>query len=65
MAFKHQTVLRQETIDQLQVKSDGIYVDAKLGGGGHSVLLLSQLGPAWHFYEFVQDQKAIYNGQQR
>lgn len=65
MAFKHQTVLLHETIDQLQVKPDGIYVDATLGGGGHSELLLSQLGPSGHLYAFDQDQTAIDNGQQR
>lgn len=42
--FHHVTVLLHETIDQLNVKPDGIYVDATLGGAGHSEYLLSKLG---------------------
>ena len=34
MAFKHTSVLLEETVDGLKVKPDGIYVDATLGGGG-------------------------------
>ncbi|MFD0897919.1 16S rRNA (cytosine(1402)-N(4))-methyltransferase RsmH [Loigolactobacillus binensis] len=64
-AFKHQTVLLNETVDSLQVKPDGIYVDATLGGGGHSALLLSRLTAGGHLYAFDQDQKAIDNGKQR
>ncbi|MFZ2028286.1 MAG: 16S rRNA (cytosine(1402)-N(4))-methyltransferase, partial [Lactococcus raffinolactis] len=41
--FKHDTVLLHETVDMLEVKPDGIYVDATLGGAGHSEYLLSQL----------------------
>ena len=41
--FHHVTVLLHETIDMLDVKPDGIYVDATLGGAGHSEYLLSQL----------------------
>ena len=40
--FHHVTVLLHETIDMLDVKPDGIYVDATLGGAGHSEYLLSQ-----------------------
>ncbi|MFL2028697.1 16S rRNA (cytosine(1402)-N(4))-methyltransferase RsmH [Loigolactobacillus zhaoyuanensis] len=63
--FKHQTVLLSETVDSLQVKPDGIYVDATLGGGGHSALLLSHLTGDGHLYAFDQDQTAIDNGKQR
>ncbi len=41
--FHHVTVLLHETIDMLDVKPDGIYVDATLGGAGHSEYLLSKL----------------------
>lgn len=43
MDFKHVTVLLNETVDGLNVKPDGIYVDGTLGGGGHSEFLLSKL----------------------
>lgn len=57
--FHHITVLLTETVDLLQVKPDGVYVDATLGGAGHSAYLLSQLGPKGHLYCFDQDQTAI------
>ena len=57
--FHHVTVLLHETIDQLNVKPDGIYVDATLGGAGHSEYLLSKLGKNGHLYAFDQDQTAI------
>ncbi|MET3558434.1 16S rRNA (cytosine1402-N4)-methyltransferase [Streptococcus rupicaprae] len=64
-AFKHETVLLQETVDGLDVKPDGIYVDATLGGAGHSQYLLSKLGPKGHLYAFDQDQTAIDHAQTR
>ena len=36
MNFKHTSVLLEETIENLDIKADGIYVDGTLGGGGHS-----------------------------
>lgn len=60
--FKHTTVLLEETVNGLDVKEDGIYVDCTLGGGGHSRLILSELGENGHLYSFDQDQTAIdYN----
>lgn len=60
--FKHTTVLLEETVNGLDVKKDGIYVDCTLGGGGHSRLILSKLGENGHLYSFDQDQTAIdYN----
>ena len=41
--FEHTTVLLKETVDGLNVKEDGTYVDCTLGGAGHSEYLLSQL----------------------
>ncbi|MGT2756248.1 16S rRNA (cytosine(1402)-N(4))-methyltransferase RsmH [Streptococcus ovuberis] len=64
-AFNHETVLLQETVDGLNVKPDGIYVDATLGGAGHSQYLLSKLGPKGHLYAFDQDQTAIDHAQVR
>lgn len=63
--FKHVTVLLHETVDMLDIKPDGVYVDATLGGAGHSSYLLSQLNDKGHLYAFDQDQKAIDNAQIR
>ncbi|MDS5379062.1 16S rRNA (cytosine(1402)-N(4))-methyltransferase RsmH [Streptococcus pneumoniae] len=63
--FHHVTVLLHETIDMLDVKPDGIYVDATLGGAGHSEYLLSKLSEKGHLYAFDQDQNAIDNAQKR
>ncbi|MGX7329171.1 16S rRNA (cytosine(1402)-N(4))-methyltransferase RsmH [uncultured Enterococcus sp.] len=57
--FQHYTVMKQETVDGLNIKEDGIYVDCTLGGAGHSEYLLQQLGDSGHLYAFDQDQKAI------
>lgn len=54
-----------ETIDMLDVKPDGVYVDATLGGAGHSEYLLSKLSDKGHLYAFDQDQNAIDNAQKR
>ena len=43
MEFKHQSVLLEETVGNLRVKPDGIYVDGTLGGGGHSYAICQQL----------------------
>lgn len=51
MEFKHDTVMLHETVDMLEVKPDGIYVDATLGGAGHSEYLLSKLTTG-HLYAF-------------
>ena len=63
--FHHTTVLLHETVDLLDIKPDGIYVDATLGGAGHSAYLLSKLSEKGHLYCFDQDQKAIDNAQIR
>lgn len=62
--FKHDTVLLHETVDMLEVKPDGIYVDATLGGAGHSEYLLSQLTTG-HLYAFDQDETAHQNAKIR
>ena len=63
--FHHVTVLLHETIDYLDVKPDGIYVDATLGGAGHSEYLLSKLGKNGHLYAFDQDATAIEHAKKR
>ncbi|WP_251576465.1 16S rRNA (cytosine(1402)-N(4))-methyltransferase RsmH [Limosilactobacillus agrestimuris] len=61
--FKHVTVLLNEAVTGLNIHPDGTYVDATLGGGGHSAAILNQLTTG-HLYSFDQDQTAIkYNRQ--
>ena len=59
MEFQHETVLLQETVDGLNIKPDGVYVDCTLGGAGHSQLILDQLDENGHLYAFDQDEYAI------
>ena len=58
MEFSHYSVLLEETIEQLNVKPDGIYVDGTLGGGGHAFEVCSRL-TAGHLYGIDQDDAAI------
>lgn len=62
--FHHKSVLLQETIEGLQIKEDGIYVDCTLGGGGHSSEILKRL-TSGHLYCFDQDQVAIDAARER
>ena len=57
----HIPVLLQESIDGLDIKYDGIYVDVTFGGGGHSREILNHLGPKGHLYSFDQDADAEQN----
>lgn len=59
MAFKHTSVLLNETVDGLKVKPDGIYVDATLGGGGHACEVCSRLDKQGRFIGIDQDAAAI------
>ena len=59
MGFNHETVLLNETVDGLNIKPDGIYVDCTLGGAGHSLKILEHLNENGHLYAFDQDEYAI------
>ena len=59
MEFKHISVLLEETIDSLNVKPDGIYVDGTLGGGGHSLEICKRLGEKGRLIGIDQDMDAI------
>ena len=59
MEFSHYSVMLKETIEELKVKSDGIYVDGTLGGGGHAFQVCSRLNENGHFYGIDQDAAAI------
>lgn len=59
MNFKHISVLLNETIDSLNIKPDGIYVDCTLGGGGHSIEILKRLSPQGRLIGIDQDKDAL------
>lgn len=60
-ATYHVPVLLHESVDGLQIRPDGIYVDVTFGGGGHSREILRRLGPKGHLYSFDQDADAEHN----
>lgn len=57
----HVPVLLQESVDGLDIKPDGVYVDVTFGGGGHSREIFSRLGKNGHLYSFDQDEDAEKN----
>ncbi len=57
----HNPVLLKETVDGLNIKAAGVYVDVTFGGGGHSKEILSRLGENGKLYAFDQDQDALKN----
>lgn len=57
----HNPVLLKETVDGLNIKPDGIYVDVTFGGGGHSREILKRLGPNGKLFAFDQDEDALAN----
>jgi len=59
MAFQHTSVLLEETVNGLDIKPDGIYADATLGGGGHAYEVCSRLGDKGRFIGIDQDAAAI------
>lgn len=59
MEFKHKSVLLKETIENLNIKPDGIYVDGTLGGGGHAYEVCKRLSSKGRFIGIDQDEDAI------
>lgn len=59
MEFKHYSVLRDETIRELNIKPDGIYVDGTLGGAGHSIEICKRLSDKGRLIGIDQDSDAI------
>ncbi|HSD13430.1 MAG TPA: 16S rRNA (cytosine(1402)-N(4))-methyltransferase RsmH [Flavobacterium sp.] len=57
----HNPVLLKETVDGLDIKPDGIYVDVTFGGGGHSREIMRRLGPNGRLFAFDQDTDALAN----
>ena len=59
MIFEHKSVLLYETVDSLNIKPDGIYVDGTLGGGGHAYEVAGRLGENGRLIGIDQDADAI------
>ncbi|WP_431163294.1 16S rRNA (cytosine(1402)-N(4))-methyltransferase RsmH [Flagellimonas beolgyonensis] len=57
----HNPVLLQESVDGLDIKKDGVYVDVTFGGGGHSKEILKRLGEGGKLFAFDQDEDALQN----
>ena len=65
MEFHHVSVLPKETLEALQIRPDGIYVDCTLGGAGHAGRIAAQLSPAGCLIGIDQDETAIAAAQER
>ncbi|MGQ7886582.1 16S rRNA (cytosine(1402)-N(4))-methyltransferase RsmH [Paenibacillus sp. WC2504] len=61
--FHHVTVLKEESVEGLHIKPDGVYVDCTMGGAGHSSLIASKLGPDGLLIALDQDDVALANAQ--
>ncbi|WP_044872055.1 16S rRNA (cytosine(1402)-N(4))-methyltransferase RsmH [Pseudomonas sp. LFM046] len=62
-SFRHITVLLEEAVDGLALRTDGCYLDGTFGRGGHSRLILERLGPGGRLLGFDKDPQAIAAGQ--
>ena len=65
MEFRHTSVLLEETIENLNIRPEGIYLDGTIGGGGHSYQIASRLNENGHLYGTDQDGDAIEAASQR
>ena len=65
MSFNHVSVMLCETVDLLNVREGGVYVDGTLGGGGHSAEILRRLGGTGHLYGIDRDADALAAATQR
>lgn len=61
MSNYHKSVLLEESVDALNIKEDGVYVDVTFGGGGHSKEILGRLGENGRLFAFDQDADALQN----
>ena len=61
MTMYHNPVLLWESVDGLDIKEDGVYVDVTFGGGGHSLEILKRLGSEGKLFAFDQDEDALKN----
>lgn len=59
MEFKHTSVLLEETIENLNIRPDGVYADGTLGGAGHASEVCKRLSATGRFFGIDQDEAAI------
>jgi 16S rRNA (cytosine1402-N4)-methyltransferase len=62
--FEHVTVLKNEAVEGLCIRPDGVYVDCTLGGAGHSMTIASRLGSEGHLIGLDQDNHALANAEE-
>ncbi|MBO5869425.1 MAG: 16S rRNA (cytosine(1402)-N(4))-methyltransferase RsmH [Clostridia bacterium] len=65
MEFSHISVLLHETVDSLNIKPNGVYVDCTLGGAGHTSLILSKLGEDGVVVGIDRDDDALENAREK
>jgi 16S rRNA (cytosine1402-N4)-methyltransferase len=65
LSFHHITVLKEEAVDGLNIRPDGIYVDCTLGGAGHSSLIASRLGEGGRLIAIDQDDIALAHAKEK
>lgn len=65
MEFKHYSVMLAETLENLNIRPDGVYVDGTLGGGGHSLEVAKRLSGKGHLYGIDQDDAAVSAAKER
>ena len=65
MEFQHVSVLLPECLAQLKIRGDGVYVDATLGGAGHSLAIARQLTAGGRLIAVDKDQQALDNARER
>lgn len=65
MAFSHYSVLLEETITNLHIKADGVYVDGTLGGGGHALEVVKRLTDGGRLFGIDQDDAALQAAAER
>jgi len=63
--FHHVTVMKEEAVEGLKIRPDGIYVDCTLGGAGHSERIAAELGPDGRLIAFDQDETALTHARER
>ncbi len=65
MEFSHISVLAGPCVEALNIRPDGVYIDATTGGGGHSLLIAEKLGPGGRLFCFDRDQEALEAARKR